>query len=277
MTNRKVPRVSLGTFFYAPFYAPLLALICTLLLALPAFADCTVGEADEWVTLDRVLDGDTLVLRDGRHLRLIGVNTPELAKRGRAAQPLAREARDFTRRFLSGGDLQLVYDRDRRDRYGRLLAHVYNHRGDSLEAALLAAGLAFHIAIAPNLTQAECLAQSERGARRRGLGIWAPGVWPVKRAADVQPGDGGFVLLRGTVRRVDRNRYLWLELDGPVALRVDPRGDFGQLRWRDWQGAQIEVKGWLVDRGEKYLSRFPQNKRWIIAIESPHTLSISRN
>ncbi|SEA15563.1 thermonuclease family protein [Microbulbifer marinus] len=277
-TARKAPWVSLGAFFHAP----LLALLCGLLLALPAAADCVLGDADERVALDRVLDGDTLVLRDGRHLRLIGVNTPELAKRGRAAQPLAREAREFTRQFLTGGEITIAYDRDRHDRYGRLLAHVYNHRGDSLEAALLTAGLAFHIAIAPNLTLAECLAQREQSARRRGLGVWAPGVWPLKRAADVRPGDGGFVLLRGTVREVDRNRYLWLELDGPVALRLPltdaaGTGDFGQLRWRNWQGAQIEVKGWLVDRGEKYSSRFPQNKRWFIAVDSPLTLSISRN
>ncbi|WP_323846254.1 thermonuclease family protein [Microbulbifer magnicolonia] len=259
-----------------------MALVCALLAAPPAAADCGYRQADERAALDRVLDGDTLVLGDGRHLRLIGVNTPELARRGRAAEPLAREARDFSRRFLAGGDLHILYDRDRRDRHGRTLGHVYNHRGESLEAALLSAGLAFHIAIAPNLTLAECLAQREASARRRGRGIWAPGVWPVKRAADVQPGDGGFVLLRGTVREVDRNRYLWLELDGPVALRLplaegSQPGDSGQLSRRDWQGAQIEVKGWLVDRGAKYTSRFPQHKRFFISIDSEYSLEFSRN
>lgn len=234
------------------------------------------GDADEVVALERVQDGDTLVLRDGRHLRLIGVNTPELARRGQPAQPLAREAREFTRRFLAGGDLEIVYDRDRRDRHGRLLAHVYNHRGDSLESALLSAGLAFHIAIAPNMALAECLSKRERRARRRGLGVWAPGVWPVKQAADIRPGDGGFVLLRGRVQKVGRSkRYLWLELDGPVALRLP--GDFGQPGRRDWQGTQIEVKGWLVDRGAKYTSRLPQNKRFFISVDSQFTIEISRN
>ncbi|MFC6633735.1 thermonuclease family protein [Microbulbifer taiwanensis] len=266
---RKAPWVSLGAFF--------IACITALLPAGPASAGCTLGAADEEVTLQRVQDGDTLLLRDGRRLRLIGVNTPELARDGRPAEPLAREARAFTRHFLAGGDLKISYDRDRRDRYGRLLAHVYNHRGESLEAALLSDGLAFHIAVAPNLTLAECLSKHEASARRRGRGVWAPGVWPAKRAADVRPGDGGFVLLRGRVREAERNRYLWLELDGPVALRLPLTGDSGQLNRRDWQGAQIEVKGWLVDRGAKYTSRFPQNKRFFIAIDSKFTIEISRN
>ena len=268
MTTKKAPWVSLGAFFCALFYV--------LLLAPPALGDCVYREADELVALARVRDGDTLVLRDGREVRLIGVNTPELARDGQPAEPLASAAKEFTERFLAGGDLELVYDRERRDRYGRVLAHVYNHRGDSLEAALLSAGLAFHIAIAPNLTLAECLAKREQSARERGMGVWAPGVWPVIRATDIRPGDGGFVLLRGTVHAAERNHYLWLELDGPVALRLDPRENFGRLAQRGWQGARIEVKGWLVDRGQKYLARHPQHKRWFIAVDSRYTLDIKK-
>ncbi|WP_345551875.1 thermonuclease family protein [Microbulbifer aestuariivivens] len=261
-----------------------------------------LGPADEIVTLKKVQDGDTLLLRDGRRVRLIGVNAPELARDGRPAQPLALESRQFVERFLGRGELKLVYDRDRHDRYGRLLAHVHNSRGDSLEAALLSAGLAFHVAIAPNLSLAECLAQRQAQARRAGRGLWAEGVWPVLQARDVRPGDGGFVRLRGRVLAVERNRFVWLELDGPVAVRLrqaprefnhtqdhtenykqdqdrdpDPDAESGQPPRRHWLNREIEVKGWLVDRGAKYASRHPQNKRWFIAIDSEFTIEISRN
>ncbi|AOS96248.1 Thermonuclease precursor [Microbulbifer aggregans] len=252
------------------------AFFCALGLCLPAAADCVLGPADEIVALERVQDGDTLLLKDGRSVRLIGVNAPELARNGHAAEPLAEEALEFAQRFLGGHGLELVYDRDRRDRYGRVLAHVYNYRGESLEAALLAAGLAFHVAIAPNLALAECLSERQTEARRAGRGIWAPGVWPILNAGEVRPGDGGFVLLRGRVREVDRNRFVWLELDGPVAVRLRREGENGQLVRRDWQDKQIEVKGWLVDRGAKYISRFPQNKRWFIAVDSEFTIEFSR-
>ncbi len=248
-----------------------------LLLATPAGADCVLGPADEIAALERVQDGDTLLLGDGRSVRLIGVNAPELGRNSHPAEPLARQAQEFAERFLGDGGVELVYDRDRRDRYGRVLAHVYNHRGESLEAALLAAGLAFHVAIAPNLSLAECLSERQAEARRAGRGIWAPGVWPVLRAREVHPGDGGFVLLRGRVSEVDLNRFLWLELDGPVAVRIRRSSENGQLIRREWQGRQIEVKGWLVDRGAQYISRFPQNKRWFIAVDSEFTIEISRN
>lgn len=269
--TKKAFRASLSAFFYA----------CLLLLGtlLPAHsqADCVLGEADEVVALKKVVDGDTLRLKDGRRVRLIGVNTPELAHAERRAQPLAREAREFTERFLAGGDLELVYDRDRRDNHGRVLAHVYNHRGDSLESALLSAGLAFHIAIYPNLALAECLAIREENARLHSRGIWAPGVWPVLSAADVKPGDGGFVLLTGTVAKVEQNNpFVWLELDGPVAVRLRTGRDYGHLNGRNWQGRKIEVKGWLVDRGPRYSSHKKQFKRWFISSDSELTIKISR-
>ncbi|MFI2811230.1 MULTISPECIES: thermonuclease family protein [Microbulbifer] len=264
--RKKAPRFTRGAFFCA----------LTLLFP-PAWADCVLGQADELVAVERVQDGDTLLLEDGRRVRLIGVNTPEMPRKGEPGEPLAQAATDFTERFLDGGGVELVYDRARRDRYGRVLAHVYNHRGESLEAALLSAGLAFHIAIAPNLALAECLHTREEWARRAGRGIWAAGTWPRLRAGDVRPGDGGFVLLRGRVEKVDRNHFLWLELDGPVAIRLDPTRDYGQVTGRDWQDREIEVKGWLVDRGTKYLSLYPQNKRWFIAADSEFTIEISRD
>ncbi len=270
--KKKTPRASLGVFFCACLF-----LFISALLPARVFADCVLGEADELVALKKVVDGDTLRLKDGRRVRLIGVNTPELAHGRRRAQPLAQEAKEFTERFLAGGDLELVYDKDRYDNHGRLLAHVYNHRGDSLESALLSAGLAFHIAIAPNLSLAECLASREDRAREYQRGVWAPGVWPVLEASQVQPGDGGFVLLTGRVKKTDHNRFLWLELDGPVAVRLDPKRDYGHRNGRNWQGRQIVVKGWLVDRGEKYSSRNRQNKRWFIASDSEFTIEISRN
>ncbi|WGL15507.1 thermonuclease family protein [Microbulbifer bruguierae] len=270
VNQKKAPRVSLGAFFYALILLPLA------LFPGSGLADCVLGQADELAALQKVIDGDTLRLRDGRRVRLIGVNAPELAHGKHKAQPLAREAREFTERFLAGGDLELVYDRDRHDNHGRVLAHVYNHRGDSLESALLSAGLAFHIAIAPNFALAECLASREQEARAHGRGIWAPGVWPVLKAAEVRPGDGGFVRLTGTVKNVDQNRYLWLELDGPVAVRLPQPRDNGHFGGRDWQGRKIEVKGWLVDRGAKYSSQHKQNKRWFISVDSEFTIEISR-
>lgn len=73
----------------------------------------------------RVIDGDTLLLDSGHHLRLIGVDTPETGRPDRPPDRLGPEAADFTRRFAERREVRLEFDRERLDRYQRVLAYVY--------------------------------------------------------------------------------------------------------------------------------------------------------
>ena len=60
-----------------------------LLLAL-----CAGGvSAGEWVTVKRVNDGDTVQLADGRLVRYLGVNAPEINHARNTAEPFGFEAR----------------------------------------------------------------------------------------------------------------------------------------------------------------------------------------
>src|SRR5262245_14463964 len=51
------------------------------------------------VLVERVVDGDTLVIAGGDRVRLIGVDTPETHHPTKAAQPFGQEAFAFTRRM----------------------------------------------------------------------------------------------------------------------------------------------------------------------------------
>lgn len=91
----------------------------------------------------QVVDGDTLILEDGRKVRLLGVDTPEAyesekltrdAKRLKLKPALIQEwgrmASRYTKELASGQDVLLKfdpvnYDRGHLDPYGRLLAYVY--------------------------------------------------------------------------------------------------------------------------------------------------------
>ena len=120
----------------------------------------------------RVVDGDTLLLANDARVRLIGVDTPELARAGEPAQPFAVEAKLFTERFVSSGRVQLEMDRQRQDRYGRFLAYVHVDEV-MLNEALLRAGLArartaFHYSDAKK----RLFREAEQSARDEGLGIW---------------------------------------------------------------------------------------------------------
>ncbi len=77
------------------------------------------------LSVQRVIDGDTLLLESGQRVRLIGVDTPETKHPDRPPEPWGPEATEFTRQFVKGHPIRLVYDRERFDDYFRVLAFVF--------------------------------------------------------------------------------------------------------------------------------------------------------
>ncbi len=142
-----------------------------LLLALLALVPSVAGaQATVPCEVSRIVDGDTLYCRDGTKVRLLGIDSPE---RGQGA--VAREATAALARLAPVGDtVALETDVRSHDRYGRLLAHVWRH--DTLvNEALVAGGWAVLYTVPPNVKHVERLTSAERQARRRGVGLWAPG------------------------------------------------------------------------------------------------------
>ncbi len=120
----------------------------------------------------RVNDGDTITLTDGRLVRYIGVDTPEIDYKMRRAEPLAYEARDFNRRLLRGGEVRLEFDSQKRDRYGRTLAYVFLPDGTFVNAEILKQGYGFFLPTAKNHRHRKELLASQREAMSAGRGIW---------------------------------------------------------------------------------------------------------
>ena len=73
----------------------------------------------------RVVDGDTLVLEGNEKVRLIGVDTPETKHPRKPIEPFGPEASAFTKQKVEGRMVTLKFDKNKRDRYQRLLAYVY--------------------------------------------------------------------------------------------------------------------------------------------------------
>lgn len=88
--------------------------------------------------VSKAIDGDTLELQDGTRVRLIGVDTPEFGDGRPEAQ--AVEARTFTRKMVVGRQVHLQFDRERFDKYHRVLAFVHID-GKCLNEELAKAGL----------------------------------------------------------------------------------------------------------------------------------------
>jgi micrococcal nuclease len=126
------------------------------------------------VRVVRAIDGDTIeVAIDGGtdDVRYIGVDTPETVKPGEPVQCYGPEASAFNHRLVDGETVRLVFDRELRDVYGRLLAYVYAG-GTFVNAELVRDGYARTLEIPPNTAEADRLAKLEREAGEAGIGLW---------------------------------------------------------------------------------------------------------
>ncbi|MGF6128730.1 endonuclease YncB(thermonuclease family) [Pseudomonas frederiksbergensis] len=228
------------------------------------------------VAVQRVVDGDTLRLRDGRSVRMIGLNTPELGRQGRSDEPFAVAARKRLEALVaaSNGRVGLLPGKEAKDRYGRTLAHVYSANGANLEAQMLAEGLGFQVAVAPNVDLVSCQQAAERTARQAGLGLWRQS--PVLKAEQIKA--SGFALLSGRVSKVQRNRGgVWIELQDSVVLRVAPNllGQFDVPALERLKGKQIEARGWVLDRSRRGGLNDGQ-ARWLLPLSDPSMLQTTQ-
>lgn len=164
--------------------AALMVVLAALASLVGALCDGRVGDTTEAgavpepavVRVVRVVDGDTIRVRlaSGRvdAVRYIGVDTPESVRPGTPAQCYAEHASALNRRLVDGRRVRLVADRERRDRYGRLLAYVNRDDGLFVNAELVRRGAATTLEVAPNLAHAAGLRRLAAQARAAGRGLW---------------------------------------------------------------------------------------------------------
>lgn len=235
--------------------------VCGLIFSEIIFADCHAHlNNSESATVRFVSDGDTVVLTDQRRVRLIGINTPEMGHKGNPDQPLAIRARDRLRALLFTGNnlVKISLGKEKQDRHGRWLAHLYLPDGRHLAEQLIREGLGWMVAIAPNTILADCLKKAENAARKSRLGVWAEPTYIPIEAASLKLRTRGFHLIQGRIRQLRvRPTALWLQLDGRFSIRIPKTVlvDFRSPPDNSWLGRKIAVRGWLyANRGELHVN-----------------------
>jgi micrococcal nuclease len=147
-------------------------LIVVLVLSLTAAVAAQQG-ARQTYRVSRVVDGDTIILDTIGPVRLIGVDTPETVDPRRPVQRFGKEASAFTKRLLTGKDVRVEYDWNRKDGYNRTLAYIYLVDGTFVNAELIRQGYGFAYTKYP-FKYAAKFRTLERQAREKGVGLWAP-------------------------------------------------------------------------------------------------------
>ena len=127
------------------------------------------------VMVSRVVDGDTIEISPAvegiDEVRLIGVDTPETTDPEEGVEPMGPEASAFATEELDGRGVDLEFDEEMEDQYGRLLAYVHVG-GEMFNEVLLEEGYAQAYPYEPNTRYEGRFASAQEEARSANLGIW---------------------------------------------------------------------------------------------------------
>lgn len=182
----------------------------------------------ESAAVRQAIDGDTLVLADGRELRLAAVAAPRpLLPRGGAApardrrlDALVTASREALDAAIRGRTIDIYFGAQRHDRHGRLVAHVVAPAVGWVQRHLVARGLARVETLPATAAGAGPLLASEAAARAARLGVWDHPQFQVRSAEESGRWLDTFQLVEGPVAAVH---------DGRTASRLEVGGSERRL------------------------------------------------
>lgn len=124
------------------------------------------------VKVVKVFDGDTIsVLLEGtaEKIRLIGIDAPELDQK-----PWGLKSKKHLESLInaSGWTIDLEFDSEKRDKYGRLLCYLFSDDKTMINLQMLKDGYAMLFTIPPNIKYVDMLKKAQKEAREQKLGIW---------------------------------------------------------------------------------------------------------
>lgn len=125
----------------------------------------------EEVIVKRVVDGDTIELEDGRRVRYIGMDTPELKDQRETVECFTKEAMEKNKELVEGKKVRLEKDVSETDKFGRLLRYVYVNEV-FINDYLIRQGYASVATFPPDVKYQSQFVEAEREAREFKRGLW---------------------------------------------------------------------------------------------------------
>jgi micrococcal nuclease len=139
----------------------LTVLFFSVLLLLPL----ACKQPPETVAVIEVIDGDTIVVEGGYHVRYIGIDSPEID------EYYYVEAKQMNAELLDGKKVRLEKDITDKDKYGRLLRYVYVD-DVFVNAEMVRQGCAWAMVYPPDIKYLVYLESMEKEARQLKRGFW---------------------------------------------------------------------------------------------------------
>ncbi|MFA5986169.1 MAG: thermonuclease family protein [Parcubacteria group bacterium] len=149
---------------------PLIIMLAILYMAdrmdLPQVEEGSADIPMETHHVTHIVDGDTFDIETGERVRMIGMDTPERGK------PYYAEATAHLKSLIEDKDVILKKDVSEKDRYGRLLRHVYV--GEQwVNKTMIEDGYARLVTYPPDVAHVQDFKEAETRARETESGIWS--------------------------------------------------------------------------------------------------------
>ena len=140
--------------------------LVSVLILIILISGCINQESKETIYVQEVIDGDTFILSNGDHIRLIGANTPE------KGEYYYDEATEVVKDLILNREVILKSDINSKDKYRRYLKYVYVD-DIFVNQYIVENGYARSYIIEPNVMHADKFRDAEDIARDKRIGIWA--------------------------------------------------------------------------------------------------------
>ncbi len=253
--------------------------------------------------VDKVIDAQTILMKDGKIIRLLGIDYPFMAGDMEGGPALPAKAR-LEKLLSEGTDVMLYQNKNREagrlNRMGHVLAHlVIKEKGISkspeipaedfpgawINGMLVREGLAWTMTDATNPQMATQLYALEDKARKDGKGLWGEqSPFKLLTPENAAQGNGTFRVVEGTVNRAASSKNnLYLNFGSDMkkdftvmlspALRkalarkgVEPMGLGGQ---------KVRVRGWLREWNGPFIELETIERIEILSTELPTEPSTS--
>lgn len=207
----------------------------------------TVKPGYSYQSIKTVYDGDTVVLEDGRKIRLLGINTPEVKHRDKQADAGGDEAKQWLITRLKNTKVRVQTDIELTDKYKRTLGHLFTENKQHINLELVKAGLAEVSIYPPNLLFTTELLAAQQQAEHTKVGIWQRpefAVLPVSSLTD--EGHTGWTRLVGKVTTVrDTRKSIYLTFSDKFEARIERKWLALFPGINSYLGKNLEVRGWL--------------------------------
>ena len=201
-----------------------------------------------------VHDGDTILLTNGNKVRFLGINTPEVEGRNKSAQIGGELAKEWLLKALKNKKIRLEKDVEKKDKYGRLLAHIFTEDKLHINLELVKKGLASVNIYPPSLKYTDELLEAEQQAELNKLGIWGYDEYKPKQVSDIKKGRfKGWQRVQGKIKNIRHARKSsYLEFSDSFSLKIKHKTLSLFPKLESYQGKQVEVRGWVSKRKNNY-------------------------